>query len=216
MFYKKEEVDSALMCLICSEIFQDNDPRMLPCGESACHRCIHDAIDVDNNCFKCCFCNEKHKPASGKGFPPNRAILRLFEAKADQVYRNSNVERLLLKLAEVKKESDQFKADISNGTDQIKEHCLQLRNQVHLQTDILLEEVHQFNENMISEIDKYEVQYVISFSNKFVVFEKEGVEFLTQIDDFHNENLKYLTEFKIDDKRIDDGLALADNYLLKI
>jgi hypothetical protein len=73
MFYRKEEVDSVMLCSICSDIFQDGDPRILPCGEF---------------------------------------------------------------------ETVELQANLRNGTDQVKEYCIELRNQVHLQTDALLEQVH--------------------------------------------------------------------------
>jgi hypothetical protein len=215
MFYRKEEVDSVLMCSICSDIFQDSDPRILPCGESACHNCIQSSSDANNE-LECQICKEKHKPASDKGFPRNLGLSRLTKTKADQVYRNSNVEELKSKLDEIKVKSDDLKANFDNGTDQIKEYCIQLRNQVHLQTDILLEQIHEFNEKMIAEIDQYEGQCVSSFNNKSPKYNNENMQFLSEINNFYTENAKYLSEFRIDDAKIHDGLVLADSYLKKL
>jgi hypothetical protein len=215
MFYKKEEVDLVMLCSICSDFFQDNDPRMLPCGESACHRCIKSASDANNE-FKCLFCEEQHKPSSEKGFPPNLALLKLIKTKANEVYRNSNVKKLNSKLAEGRQKSDDLKANFENGTDQVKEHCIKLRNRVHLETEILIEQAHQFNEQLIAEIDKYEQECLDAFNKKTSKYENECMQFLTEVDRFYLENAKYLTQFKIDEKKIENGLALAETYIEKL
>jgi hypothetical protein len=100
MFYKKEEVDTALTCSICSENFnKESDPRNLPCGESACHRCIQFESNANNE-FDCSFCHNNHKSPNDEGFPPNLTASRLIKAKCDQVERNEEAEKLRLKLAD--------------------------------------------------------------------------------------------------------------------
>jgi hypothetical protein len=58
---------------------------------------------------------------------------------------NRNVDYLRAKLADLDAKSANFKISLANGVDEIQEHCIGLRTQVHLQTDILLEQVHQYN-----------------------------------------------------------------------
>jgi hypothetical protein len=144
------------------------------------------------------------------------AVLKLLKAKANKVYRNKDVEELRAKLAEMKQKNDNLKANLDNGTDQVKEYCIPLRNQAHLQTDILLEQVHQFNENLISELDSYEKKCIDSFGNKKLNKEKELRKFINEINNFYDHKTKCLNEFEIEDTKIEDGLALADNYLKKI
>jgi hypothetical protein len=38
LFYDKEEIDQEMKCPSCSERYQS--PRLLPCGDSICLRCI--------------------------------------------------------------------------------------------------------------------------------------------------------------------------------
>jgi hypothetical protein len=213
MFYKKEDDDLILLCAICLDVFQDDDPRILPCGQSACHKCIQKLNDNSESKFKCSFCNDNHRSATKKGFPLNLIALKLLRAKADKVYRNPSVDKLIQKLSEVKEKTDDLDANIANGVGQISEYCSQLRSQVHLQTDILLEQVHQFNESMIAEINNYEAKCMSSYNEKFAYFEKESKQFLANINKFHEENSKYLNEFKIDDTKVHNGLTLADKYL---
>ena len=110
MFYRKEEVDSAMLCSICSDVFQDADPRILPCGDSACNKCIEESTNSQNE-FNCSPCHQKHIPLRKEGFPVNKAILKLFKAKADQVYRNRDVETFRSKLADLKKKTDELQAN---------------------------------------------------------------------------------------------------------
>jgi transposase len=102
------------------------------------------------------------------------------------------------------------------GTDQVKEYCIELRNQVHLQTDILLEQVHQFNEAVIAEIDEYEKKCVDSYQQKSVRYQTANKKFLTKLKKFYNENSKYLTEFKMDEQKIQDGLVQTVKYLVEL
>jgi hypothetical protein len=210
MFYKQEEVNSILLCSICWDTFQDNDPRLLPCGESACQRCIENASDA-NNQLNCLRCQSSHGPSSEEGFPPNLIAQRLTRTKAQEVYRNQNVEKLRSKLTEVKEKADDLKTNFENGTDEVKEYCIKLRNQVHLQTAILLQEAHKFNENMIAEVNNYEKKCVNSFKKDSARYKKESLTFLDNINKFYENNSNYLTQFKINDGKVKDGLTLADN-----
>jgi hypothetical protein len=171
MFYRNEDVDSALLCSICSETFREGDPRLLPCGEWACNECIQRLTNSQNE-FNCSLCHQKHRSTSQDGLP------------------------------------------VVNGTDQVKEYCIELRNQVHLQTDILLEQVHQFNEAVIAEIDEYEKKCVDSYQQKSVRYQTANKKFLTKLKKFYNENSQYLTEFKIDEQKIQDGLVQTDKCRL--
>jgi hypothetical protein len=211
MFYKKEEANLALICSICSHIFQDADPRVLPCGESACQSCIQNACD-SNNQFKCSSCHENHQQVAEKGFPVNKGLLKLMKTKADQVYRNKKVVNLGSKLAQIKTKVDELESKFEND---IREHCIQLKNQVHLQTDVLIEQIYQFDEAMIAEIDEYEKKCVGSFDPKFLK-QKSLSKQLREIIEFFDKNSRYLKEFQIDDKQIESALVVADKHLKQL
>jgi hypothetical protein len=215
MFYKKEEVDSVLLCSICSEVFQDNDPRILPCGESACQTCILKSSNSDSE-LDCSFCHQKHKPCSVDGFLSNLAILKLIKTKADQVYRNPSVEKLRSKLAKVTETCADLRDYFTNGTAEAREHCDELRSQVQLQTDILLEQVHRHNQRMLAEIDEYEKQCFSSFNSKSSNYQAESIKLFAEVDTFCTLNSNYLTRFKIDDKEIESSIQLAERHLTKI
>jgi hypothetical protein len=212
MFYRKEEVDKVLACGICSGIYED--PRFLPCSESACNRCIQKLIESNpKKEFDCNFCHNKHKPLDKEGFPLNGALIKLMSAKVGNVYRNAKVEELKVKLAEIKNKCEVLKLSLTNGVDEVKEHCIRLRNQVHLETDILIEEAHKFNESLIAEIDKYEKDCINSFDSNTKTNDNVFDKFILALNTFYTDNTKYLTEFEINEKVVDEAVAKADDHL---
>jgi hypothetical protein len=218
MFYRKEEVDQVLACGICSEIYED--PRLLPCSESACNWCIQKVIESNpKKEFNCRFCQKIHIP-SGKegkeGFPVNGAFVKFSQIKANNVYRNAKVEELKTKLAEIKGKCGELKLSLEKGVDEVKEHCIRLRNQVHLETDILIEEAHAFNESLIAEIDKYEQECIDSFNSNTKTSDNVINKFILELDTFYTGNTKYLTEFEIDEKVVEEAVANAESYFKRI
>jgi hypothetical protein len=214
MFYKKEDVDSALICSFCSEVLRD--PRILPCGISACHECIQSKSNADTE-LDCLFCKGKHLPPDrGDNFYPNLSLLKLIESKAESVTRNQNVESLESKLAEIKMQGDQFNINLQNGVDEVQAHCSKLRNQVDLRTEILIQQVHQFNDKLMAEIDEYERECIDSYGSKIKEKDTEFAELLAEINKFYAENTRYLKEFKLDNSKIEESLEKADGYLEKL
>jgi hypothetical protein len=95
MFYKKEDVDARMTCALCSKIY--NDPRMLPCGDSACYECILESIQkYQDNQFKCVFCHEIHHPCE---FVSNKSLaksIKIIQDKAAEKVEEISPEFLLM------------------------------------------------------------------------------------------------------------------------
>jgi hypothetical protein len=215
MFYKKEDIDSALICLYCDNNLRD--PRILPCGASACHECIQSRIDTNSQELECLICHKKHVPQNKEeGFFPNLALLKIIESKSSEVNRGQRVDIFKLKLVEIKKLGDEFKVSLDTGADEIKEYCIQLRNQVQLETEILIEQIHQFNTSLVADIDNYEKECVRSFSDKISEKEKKFREFQAETSTFYDETSNYLNEFIIDYEKIESSIHLANDYLQKL
>jgi hypothetical protein len=206
MFYKKEHVNEAITCGICAQIYID--PRILPCGDSACNECIQSASNSENE-FDCNFCNEKHTLASESGFPVNKQLLKLLQAPAEAVSRNNRVEELKRKLDEVKTKCDSFKFGLDNGVDQINEHYTQMRNQVDLQTELVIQQAHELNESMRDEIDKYEKEAIEDFKRTKLESNQDIEKLISEVQTFHLNTSKHLNEFKIDEQIVEDALISA-------
>jgi hypothetical protein len=212
MFYRQEDIDQDFVCKLCTNIYVD--PRLLPCSESACHDCIQRMIGSNlNNEFDCKLCQGKHKSPGNEGFLLNGFLSNLLRTKPGNVYRSAEIKELTDKLADLKSKCEEFKFSLYNGVEQVREQCIQLRNQVHLETDILLEEVHKFNEDLIAEIDKYEQECVDSFNRTVSKEDNEFDKFLVGLNKFHLDKTKYLAEFDVDEKVVEEALAKADVHL---
>jgi hypothetical protein len=182
MFYKKEDVESALICTFCSNIFKD--PRLLPCGISACHECILSRCDL-NKQFTCLSCDEEHQPTNKEGiFYPNKSLVKIITANAREVSRGPSVESLKSKLVEIKMMNEELKANLDNGVDQVRDHCVKLRNDVHLKTEILIEQIHQLNEELIKEIDDYEKKCIESYKKNLTDKRADFFRINNQIEQF--------------------------------
>lgn len=68
-----DDVEEALTCFICS--FRLVDPRILPCGQTACHECIQSL--TTKKLFKCKKCGSNHEIPSKTGFPSNLMASKL-------------------------------------------------------------------------------------------------------------------------------------------
>jgi hypothetical protein len=214
MFYQCEDVD---VCGICSKIYVD--PRILPCGESACHACIQNVIQNDpmKTAFDCKFCQGRHEaPPGNQGFYLNLGMSKLIKANAVIINELASVKKLREKLAEIKSECEEFELSLDNGVDQVREHCILLRNQVHLRTDILIEEVHNFNESLIAEINKYEQECVDKFEKNIQRKSDDLDCFVDELNEFHTDTSSYLNEFKIKENVVEEAVAKADGHLKRL
>jgi hypothetical protein len=58
------------------------------------------------------------------------------------VSRNVIVNELNSKRAKIKQMHDDFKLNLEIAVDQVREHCVKLQNQVHLETEISIKDGH--------------------------------------------------------------------------
>jgi C4-type Zn-finger protein len=64
MFYQDKEIDDIIRCPICQSRFQD--PRILPCGSSMCHKCIGLLEKKEKKEINCPICKQTHlTPTNG-------------------------------------------------------------------------------------------------------------------------------------------------------
>jgi hypothetical protein len=163
--------------------------------------------------FDCNFCRKKHTPSCEEDFPTNQVLLKLLKARSDKVYRGEQIKKLTEKLMEIKDKCNELKLNLDNGTDKVKEHCIHLRSQVHLATDVLIEDAHKFNESLIAEIDKYEQECTDSFNSMTTTNDNKFDKFIVDLNEFHSVKIKYLTEFDVKENVVEEALAKADSYL---
>jgi uncharacterized protein YukE len=117
------------------------------------------------------------------------------------------------KLAEIKQQNDELERNMSYGVDEITEYCARLRNQVDLETEKVIEQAHQFNEQFKTEIAQYEKDCSESFNSQIDQFKKQINEISKKTVSFTQETEQYLDDFQVDDQRVADLLSKAYIYL---
>ena len=116
----EESQFSNLNCSICEEIYED--PKILPCGETICQKCIPKMIEKYNltnvSHLKCSFCKKIHEiPKSG--FPSNKIVVSLINESPRTNYltmysRSKKSEILKNALRLIKSENKKLKQSVIN------------------------------------------------------------------------------------------------------
>ena len=99
-------------------------------------------------------------------------------------------------------------SDLTNGVDNIKEYCINLRTEVALATEKTIENINNLNDLLISEINTYEKTCIEMFESKADAKEtfKKAIK---DNDEFLKEWEGYLTNVKITDEVILKAVSLA-------
>ena len=89
MFYEANSVNRILICLNCLQRF--NIPKLLPCGESICERCLSKLTTASNRNILCPYCKIYHESNSmydgDGGFPTEKLLFEILNLKPVKVYR---------------------------------------------------------------------------------------------------------------------------------
>ena len=152
MYFDSNRVNTLLDCTNCDRRL--SDPRLLPCGKSICLNCSL-SIRARYKKFDCLICNEKHEWPKN-GLPRNEALATMLTIKTIEVSRGKAYEYLQESLKEIQKKNNSFKHRLNNRVDFIKEHCLNLRNDVLLVAGTSHKKIDDFSKEMIDRINEYE------------------------------------------------------------
>jgi hypothetical protein len=117
-------------------------------------------------------------------------------------------------LKDIQKEQHLFEHYLTNPTDYIKEHFINLRNEVQLAAEELHEQIDDLSEEVILEINEYEKKLINSNNinldsfQSFKLIEK-------QLESFHLQTEEYLKQPKLNDEKLDQlnqhAIALKEN-----
>jgi hypothetical protein len=212
MFYRNEAENIIITCQLCSEIY--NDPRLLPCGEAACHACIQKlAGENRERKFNCSFCNQRHQAPGNQGFTLIRPLAKVIQTRAEKNRQKPPVNMLTWNLPKLKYMSEKLKFDLDNGIEQAKEHCIGLKSQVQLAKELMMERLQQHYDNLISEIDTYEKQCISSFKSKKSKYYCNSDKLFAEMAMFDSDCSTYLKQFKLDDRKVEKAWLTSEDYL---
>ena len=134
--------------------------------------------------------------------------------KTIQVLRGKTFNALQQILKDIQKEQHLFEHYLTNPTDYIKEHFINLRNEVQLAAEELHEKIDDLSEEVILEINEYEKKLINSNNinldsfQSFKLIEK-------QLKSFHLQTEEYLKQPKLNDEKLDQlnqhAIALKEN-----
>ena len=134
--------------------------------------------------------------------------MNILECEPNEISRGDAAKLLKNELNNIQKKIDSLSFGITNGVDRIKEHCIELRAEVQLATESVIQQMNEFNEKFIDKIDKYEKECIRVFEVK----KEQKEEFNKLVDEmkmFHNEWTDYLGQYKMNDKVLNEANAAS-------
>jgi hypothetical protein len=200
MFFENNKVNDILICTICEGRLEN--PKILPCGETICSWCVT-SLKIVDKMFKCLVCKKKHEMPKD-GLLNNKVLSKMLSIKPTKVSRGKDYDKFQDLLRHIGMDINLIKIGVNSSDDFIKEHCIDLRNEVQLATEETIEQINDYNSEIIKEIDQYEKERLeINKSRKNVNLNSFDSslknEFLKEIQSFYDDNIKFLNENQIKD-----------------
>ena len=206
MFYQEKEINALILCPACSDTY--DDPRLLPCGESMCHKCIIASHSNDQSSIDCQFCHETHAIPHPHGFTANQRLAKLVAIKPDEVYRGKCVAEFKQCLHAITTKSKNLAHDLASGHAKIKEYCDFARNDVDLLAESWLQYIHNYRVELLKQIDDYEHE-CISHYETFCANNEAYATCLRETHEFRTKWRDYLEQFHIDKAQLSEALTQA-------
>ena len=210
MFYEEKEISELILCPYCKNKY--NDPRIVECSSSFCMPCIEFLTKNDENGFKCPVCDDFHETPK-KGYLKNPNLAKLCDKKAVEVSRSKQAEDFKRKLGNFKQNLDKLANKNKPSIEIIKEYCDNLRNEVQLSSEELIETIKKYNLELIEQINAYERSSLLDFNkqNKIILD-----DFIGRMYAFHSKWIEYFKQLKLDDNAMIVASNEADGYLEQI
>ncbi len=199
MFYEESKIDACLKCPSCKQKF--NEPRILTCGNSICTDCLElltSTSEKRDNSFKCPLCQNTHKNAE---FPVNELVKNLLDISPGKVFRSALVEQFTANLNKLESKKTELDKILTVGVDRVKEHCIEVRLDVDIAAETVIEQLKHHRDMILKQIDEHETRTVASFqagAEEIDEFRKS----VKELDSFSKEWKNYLTQVTIDEKEV--------------
>jgi len=211
MFFEQEKVESLLNCNKCN--IRLDVPKLLPCGYSICTYCVTSIIVNDNSVFDCSACSNTHQFPKD-GFPINQSLIKFLSLKSDEVYRGEKVEQLKKKLREIETLISSLTFASENASDQINEHCIDLRTQIDLVTETTIEQINAISQKLHRQVNNYQQNTIKALDFKHI--EKLNIKKkIDQLKIFHQNCSSYLKKLRLNDLDVQklnlEGETLHEN-----
>jgi hypothetical protein len=160
--------------------------------------CIEFLTKEGTNGFQCPVCENFHEQPK-KGYLKNPTLAKLCDKKANKVYRSSLGKAFEAQLDELKQSMDKLALENDLGADKIKEYYEDLRNEVQLHLEELIESLKKQSSELIRKIDEYEIEAALKFDAYYNI---EMDDFLSETRRFHEKWADYLKQFEINKEEL--------------
>ena len=151
-------------CPICHEVY--TDPRVLPCGESVCLKCVPCLTGLRH--FRCAMCGNVHRIPL-EGYPINKFILNMLDS-SDSHERDTR-----LQIANLK-------TKLESGQTTIQKVCQNIRNQIDLKSELVIARVTRQRQLLRDQIDMYEKNSIQGLDRGEKIFRKEFDAKISQVE----------------------------------
>ncbi len=136
------------------------------------------------------------------GLPTSSIIQSMLLLKPIEILRTKSVNSLKTTLKNLQNKLDRLKSDLNNGKDRIQEYCIDLRTELYLCTELLIERINKLSDELLKEINDYEKECISNFENKD---KKEFVEMIQKVEEFYSKWNNDVNRFEICDQTFNDA-----------
>lgn len=167
-----QDLEHMIICPVCNNVLID--PRLLPCGETTCFKCI-----PKEPLFKCLICHKLHETPF-EGYISNKKA----EELVDSLTKKSRLEE---NIKFIHKSLDDLEKKLDKGDQVILDYCAELRTNIHSKVETTIKTLTMLEKNFSDQIDKFEKQSIESYRNK--------TSFRGSLQEFIDETRKKIEKF---------------------
>ena len=202
MLYGEESVSIFTKCPLCKSKLKE--AKILLCGVY-CIDCVEELpknADETTKEFECKSCRRIHIIPED-GFTRWNTLEEFHSSvlPLEDIYRGELIETLKNNLKQIYKQINEMSFSLNNSSDKVKEFCLNLRNEVSLETEVLIKHVQDNNDKLINEINDFEIRCISNINSDKVNIAKFN-DFLNETKHFHQESIEYLRKYRIQETEI--------------
>jgi hypothetical protein len=162
-------LESFLQCPFCLKIFED--PRILPCYDVACYKCIIEKLD-DQNSYQCVCCDSTHTMDKDTDYPISQKVMK------DLKRQKNKISCELLEAGFVK-EFDKMKVKITeldekelNFKNHLDKYCDFLRDDIVTRTESAINELNEHCEQLCGQVYDYQHNFINQWEKEENVYRK--------------------------------------------
>ena len=209
LFYEENEISEHLKCPYCKNKYKD--PRIVECSTSFCMLCIEILTKECENGFKCPVCEDFHE-IPPKGYLKNFNLDQISDKKANEVTRGSLADTLKAQLGELKQNTDELANWIESSANKINKHCNDLRSEVSLSSDKLIQSIYNLKSDLICQIDDYEIDLNANCDIS-AEYKTRLAEILNETNGIHAKWADYLKLFELNDQDLELASSQVSAWL---